>query len=135
MNIQDLALSFFELPSMEGYSADVQMIPGDVDVIQIILADYEEVPVYISVTDSQILCITYLWTEDEIDPARRMELFETLLEMNIPMPLSSFAKVDNRYAVFGALAMTSSINEIAHEVVTLMENAVEALTALEDYFV
>lgn len=135
MNIQDLALSFLELPSMEGYSADVQMIPGDVDVIQIILADYEEVPVYISITDSQILCITYLWTEDEIDPAQRIELMETLLEMNIPMPLSSFAKVDNRYAIFGALAMSSSVDDVAHEVVILMENAIEALTALEDYFV
>ncbi len=135
MNIQDLALSFFELPSMEGYSADVQMIPGDVEVIQIILADYEEVPVYISITDSQILCITYLWSEDEINPAKRTELFETLLEMNIPMPLSSFAKVDNRYAVFGALAISSTISDISHEVVTLMENAVEALTALEDYFI
>ena len=134
MNIQDLALSFYDLPSMEGYSADVQVIPGDVEVIQIILADYEEVPVYISITDSQILCITYLWTEDEINPAKRTELFETLLEMNIPMPLSSFAKVDNRYAVFGALAITSSIQEVTHEVVTLMENAVEALTALEEYF-
>ena len=134
MNIQDLALRFFELPSIEGYSADVQVIPGDVEVIQIILADYEEVPVYLSITDSQILCITYLWTEDEINPAKRTELFETLLEMNIPMPLSSFAKVENRYAVFGALAITSSISEISHEVVTLMENAVEALTALEDYF-
>ena len=56
-----------------------------------------------------------------------------MLSMNVPMPLSSFAKVDQQYVIFGALSTNSNIAEIAHEVETLSENSVEALDALQEY--
>ena len=56
-------------------------------------------------------------------------LLEEMLELNIPIPLSSFAKIGDRYVIFGALAVESNIEDICHEIITLSENAVEAISA------
>jgi uncharacterized protein YjfI (DUF2170 family) len=135
MNTGDLALRFSDLSSFEGYQFDCQPIPGDTEVLQITLWDYEELPAFVSVTDTQILCITYLFAESEVKPESRAELLEELLELNIPMPLSSFAKLGDRFVVFGALTISSNIEDICHEIITLTENAVEAIDALEEFLI
>jgi uncharacterized protein YjfI (DUF2170 family) len=56
-----------------------------------------------------------------------------MLELNIPMPLSSFSKIGECYVVFGALSVSSSIDDICHELITVTENAVEALLAMEEF--
>ena len=135
MTIQDIALRFSEQSSYEGAVFDVQIIPGEVEVLQIIVGGLEEVPVFLSITDSQILCIVYLWDESEVNQEKRGEMLETMLSMNIPMPLSSFARIADKYAIFGAMAVTSSFDDIAHEVIVLSENSIEALSALEEFLV
>ncbi len=133
MNIQDLAIRLSDTKSQDGYTFDCQPIPGEVEVLQVTVSEYDELPSYVSVTDTQILCITYLFTEDEIKTALKAEMLEEMLELNIPIPLSAFAKIGDRYVIFGAMAINSSIEEVCHELVTLSENAVESITALEDF--
>ena len=135
MTIQDIALRFSEQNSYEGATFDVQIIPGEVEVLQVVVSELEEVPVYISITDSQILCIAYLWAESEVNQEKRGDMMETMLSMNIPMPLSSFAKIGDKYAIFGAMSVTSTFDDIAHEVIVLSENTVEALSALEEFLI
>ena len=74
-----------------------------------------------------------MFTEDEVKADSRTQLLEEMLELNIPMPLSSFSRIGDRYVIFGALSINSSIEDIGYEIITLTENAVEAITALEDY--
>ncbi len=133
MNMQDLALRFSELDTFEGYGFECQPIPGDVEVLQIVVGEFEEIPCYLSVTDTQILCIAYLWTEEEVKTGTRQEMLEEMLELNIPMPLSSFSKIGDRYVIFGALTVDSSFEDVCHEIVTLSENALEAIDALEEF--
>ena len=133
MNIEDLAMRISDLTSFDGYQLECQPIPGEIDVLQITVGDFDELPTYVSVTDTQILCITYLFTEDEVKPESRTEMLEEMLELNIPIPLSAFSKIGDRYVIFGALSVSSSIEDIGHEIITLTENAVESITALEDY--
>ena len=133
MNTQDLALRIADLQGFEGYQFECQPIPGDIEVLQVTVEGFEEIPAYVSVTDTQILCITYLFTEEEIQADSRMEMLEEMLELNIPIPLSSFAKIGDRYVIFGALAVESNIEDICHEIITLSENAVEAISALEEF--
>ena len=92
-------------------------------------------PCFVSVTDTQILCITYLFAENEVKSDKRAEMMEEMLELNIPMPLSSFAKLGDRYVIFGALSIGSNIEDIYHEIITLTENALEAIDALEEFLV
>ena len=133
MNIQDLAIRLSDVKSVEGFSFDCQPIPGEVEVLQVTVSDYDELPSYVSITDTQLLCITYLFTEDEVKPEMKAELMEEMLELNIPIPLSAFAKIGDRYVIFGAMSVNSTLDEITHELVTLSENAVEAITALEEF--
>ena len=133
MNIQDLALRLSDLNSFNGYEFECQPIPGEVEVLQVTVGDFDELPSYVSITDTQVLCITWLFAHDEVNEARRSDLMEKMLELNIPIPLSSFAKVDDRYVIFGALSINSSIEDICQELVTLSENAVEAITVLEEF--
>jgi uncharacterized protein YjfI (DUF2170 family) len=133
MDTQELARKFSELEEFKGYSFECQPIPGDVDVLQISVEDFEEIPCYVSVTDTQILCITYLIGEDEVIPETRADMMEEMLELNIPMPLSSFSKIGERYVIFGALSINSTFDDMCQEIVTLCENSVEAITALEEF--
>lgn len=132
MNLQDLGLHFSDV-SLEGYKFECQLIPGDVEVLQVVIEGFEEIPVYISATDSQILCIAYLWSEDEVNPDTKAEMMEVMLDMNIPMPLSSFSRVQGRYVVFGSLSMNSRFEDVVHEVVTLGENSVEVLSVMTEF--
>jgi uncharacterized protein YjfI (DUF2170 family) len=133
MDTKELALKFSEMDEFMGYSFECQPIPGDVDVLQITVEDFEEIPCYVSVTDTQILCITYLMSEDEVIPEKRTDMMEEMLELNIPMPLSSFSKIGERYVIFGALSNNSSFDDMCQEIVTLCENSVEAIAALEEF--
>ena len=121
------------MQSCDGYQFECQPIPGEVDVLQVTVGDFEELPSYVSITDTQVLCITWLFTEDEVKPESRADMMEEMLELNIPIPLSAFAKIGDRYVIFGALSIDSSIEDICHELITLSENAVEAMSLLEEF--
>jgi len=117
----------------EGQSFNCLPMPGVQEVLQVTLSDQDEIPLYITITETQILCIAYLFKKDEIKNEMVDELNEQCLQLNIPMPLSAFAKIDSQYILFGALSTTSSFEDIQKELLTLGENATDALEALEDY--
>lgn len=135
MKIKQIAeqLDNLDVDSREGFDFEHQIIPGEEEVLQISLTGREEIPVYLTLTDTQILCISYLWSENEIIPESKSEMIEMMLDMNIPMPLSSFARIGDQYAVFGALSTNSSIEDIAHEIVTLSDNSLEAIDVMSEF--
>ncbi|ALU43313.1 hypothetical protein PRUB_a3052 [Pseudoalteromonas rubra] len=106
---------------------------GEQDVLQVIVEGNDELPIFVTQTEEQLVCISYLFNENEVKPELLNELNEALLKLNVPIPLSAFAKIDEQYAIFGALAVSSSIDEITHELVTLADNAIEALDAVTVY--
>jgi uncharacterized protein YjfI (DUF2170 family) len=116
-----------------GVSVSLQPIPGAVPVVQAVIGGREELPIFITASDDQILCICYLWTEAEIVPEKRLELLELLLDLNPSIPLSSFGHVDNRYVLYGALTQDARADDIACDVATLSDNALDALEALSSY--
>jgi hypothetical protein len=105
------------------------------DVLQVIVDGNDELPIFVTQTDEQVLCICYLFEEQEVKAQLRAELNDTLLRLNVPMPLSAFAKIDNKVAIFGALSTNSTFEQLSHEIVTLSGNAIDALEAVSEYFV
>jgi len=126
-------LDKLDADTREGYDFDHQIIPGEEEVLQISICGREEIPVYLTLTDTQILCISYLWDEREVKAEAKTEMMEMMLDMNIPMPLSSFSRIGSKYAVFGALSLNSSMEDIAHEIVTLSDNALDAIEVMSDF--
>lgn len=117
-----------------GFLFEVNPIPGDIEVLQIVIEDREELPVYISCSDEQILCITYLFKEEEVKDEMKSEMNSAMLSTNIAMPLSAFGKIDRQYVIYGALSVNSSIEDIVHELEVLSGNSIEAIGAMSEYF-
>ena len=132
LNELSIKLASFET---EGVSFESFLIanPGEQDVLQVIVDGNDELPIFVTQTEEQLLCISYLFAEDEVKADMRDELNETLLRLNVPIPLSAFEKIDDKYAIFGALSVNSSFDDITHELVTLADNAIDALEAVTIY--
>jgi len=118
---------------MGGAVVQLQPIPGEVPVIQVCIEGYEELPTFVTCSDSQILCMCYLWSEKEVRPERRTEMLETMLDLNPSIPLSSFGRVGDRYVLFGALARDARVETVAQDIVALSDNALDALDALSEF--
>ena len=116
-----------------GPTFDVQPIPGEVPTFAVVVDGCEELPIYVSSTDEEVLCICHLADESEINPDTAAEMHLAMLNMNVPMPLSSFGKIGSKYVVFGALSAKSDAEDLAHELVTLNGNGADALEAIADY--
>ena len=127
------ALGMSDTGSLNGLDYEFNPIPGDVEVVQVAIKDREELPIYLTQSDSQMICICYLWDDTEVIPAKRAEMMEVMLDMNIPMPLSSFGRIGQRYAIFGALSIDSSADDIARELTVLSDNALDAIEAMSEY--
>lgn len=137
MNIHKIAdhLNTLADDSATGMAFDCQPISGEVDVLQITILGREELPIFVSVTDDQILCITYLWGTEEVKRDSLAEMHISMLEMNIPMPLSSFSKIGDKYVIFGALSINSTFDDIEHELTVLNNNALEVIDDMSEYLI
>lgn len=132
MDTQSLTLSLSEAV-YAGRQFDVMPVAGEEPVLQITVSGATETPVYLTVTETQILCLAYLFDEKEIQAARLPELHESMLRISVPMPLSALGKVGEHYVVYGALSPTSSESDIMQELVTLADNAIDLLETFEDF--
>lgn len=117
----------------DGTSLSIEMFDGESTVACIKVEDRDEFPIYMTADEGQVLCITYLFSEDEVDPAKRAELAEAMLLMNVMIPLSAFSKIGNQYIMFGALSPRASIDELLHEIELLSDNVLEAIATMSDY--
>jgi len=135
MNIHKIAdhLNMLADNSDTGMVFDCQPISGEVDVLQVTVLGREELPIFMSVADDQILCITYLWGEEEVKPGAQADMHTSMLEMNIPMPLSSFSKIGDKYVIFGALSINSTFEDIEHEIAVLSNNAIEVIDDMGEF--
>ena len=95
LSVQDIA--YHLATHVDEYVVDfeLQLIPGEFDVLRVVVGDNEEFPVYVSATETQILCITYLCSTADVNPAAKTDMLEAMLEMNIPIPLSAFSRIDS----------------------------------------
>ncbi len=117
----------------KGYQFNCLPMQGEQEVLRVEVSGLEEIPIFVTVTETQILCISYLFTKSEIYSEKEFELNQYLLELNVPMPLSSFALIDDHYSIFGALALGSKFDNVTQELVSLAQNSVDTLQALEEY--
>jgi uncharacterized protein YjfI (DUF2170 family) len=135
MNIDDYAIRLSQHRTNEGFTFECLNIDGEVNVLQIDMNGFDGFPVFLTKTNNQILCIVYLWEEEEILPEKRVEMLEMMLDTSISIPLSAYARVGNRYVIYGALSSSSSFDKIVEEIVTLNENAIDVITAMEDFLI
>ena len=111
----------------------IQKIEGETPVVQAVLQDVDEFPIMLSVGDEQILAIVDLWGIDEVEDGKVSELNAVLLRANLPVPLSSFSIMGDRYVLFGALSINSDVDTVVEEITTLSNNVLDALDFCQEY--
>ncbi|TQV76493.1 DUF2170 family protein [Aliikangiella marina] len=136
MQLKDLAIQLSGY-IQDGFKLDVLPIQengdGEISVLQVIVEGFDELPIFVTATDEQILCVTNLFVQDEVKPELLQELHQTMLRLSINIPLSSLGLIDDQFVLFGAMSTNTVLDNIAHELVTQSENALDSLEALEDF--
>lgn len=124
-NTQTLFEALNESADVESDELSVELIDGS--VIKAAVTELRELPSFVTVSGDQILVMTTLWGIEEVDEAFRARLNEDLLRANTLVPLSDFAIVGENYVLFGALSVTSSLEDVIMEITMLAENTVDAI--------
>lgn len=119
--------------SPKSFVFEVNPIPGDVEVLQIIVEDKEELPIFVSTSQEQILCIAYLFKKDEVKADHLDKINSEMLQTNINIPLSAFGLIDDQYVIYGSLSVNSSIDDVVHEIEVLSNNSIDAIEAMSEY--
>jgi uncharacterized protein YjfI (DUF2170 family) len=131
--LQQLMNDLAEQQLSDGTSLSIEMFDGENTVACIKVEHREEFPIYMTVDEGQILCISYLFGEDQVEPDKRAEMTEAMLILNVSIPLSAFSKIGDQYIMFGALSPGSSIDDLLNEIEQLSDNVLEAIEAVADY--
>ncbi|WP_028454340.1 DUF2170 family protein [Chitinilyticum litopenaei] len=114
-------------------AVETARISGEVEVFRLTIAGREELPIFITQADNQLLCICYVWTEADVLPARRLEMLEAMLDLNVAIPLSSFGRIADKYLLYGALACDAGTDDLVQDLLALSDNAIDALEAMAEY--
>ena len=104
-----------------------------VPVMRFVIDGRDELPVFVTASATQMLCICYLWTEQEIRPERRADMLEAMMDLNIAIPLSHFGRIGGHYVMYGALAHDADAASIATDVAMVADNALEALDVFTEF--
>ena len=116
-----------------GFVFSLRRVEGPLAVLQVDVRDLDTVPLFVSVSGGQLLCIAQLFADADVIPERRTQMLEKMLEWSIPMPLSSYGKLGDVYVVFGALTVDAAVDEIVLELRNLSENAMEARKVMQEF--
>ena len=129
MTLDDLAFHLNEHAGEEGTTFDA--VVAENDILEVVCSNNDEFPIHITRTETQLLSVTPLFTMDEIPPKSVAELNATFLRLSPAVPLSAIGLQGNTYILFGAMALTTRFEVIAHELEVQAENTIEVLEAVE----
>ncbi len=117
-------------------SASVELIEGVEPVLHMVMNDYGDLPLFITVSGEQILVECLLWPVSQVKDTAVFN--EAVLKTHKYFPLSTISLEtstlgDDCYFMFGALSYASVLNSVLIEIDTLANNVLQATEAYADY--
>ncbi len=116
--------------------AKIELIGGVEQALHIVMADYGDLPVFLTVSGEQIIAESALWSvKDVVDVAA---FNEAVLRTHKYFPLSTIS-LDSLgddcdfYHMFGALSSTSILSNVVFEIQTLASNVIQATEAFSEF--
>ncbi len=104
-------------------------------MLTIIRDDIEEFAILATASDSQLLFNVALFDKAQIIAGQSPALHTMMLELNMAMPLSSFALTGANYSIFGAMSTESDASQIQEEILVLSENIMDALEVCQHFLI
>ncbi|OZG71798.1 hypothetical protein BTA51_19415 [Hahella sp. CCB-MM4] len=128
------ALSEEELFKSE--RATIELIEGAEPSLLILMREYGELPIFVTVAGEQIIAESVLWPLSEVVDVAGFN--EAVLRTHKYFPLSTISldKVEDDedyYHMFGALSSTSILSNIVFEIEVLASNVIQAAEAYSEY--
>jgi len=123
-------------PVFAGGRATVEMIDGVDPAVHIIMHDYGDLPVFLTVSGEQIIVESVLWSMSEINDVPQFN--DTILRTHKYFPLSTIsldamASGEEYYHMFGALSSASLLRNVVFEIEVLASNVIQATSAYSGF--
>ncbi len=117
--------------------ADVELIDGIAPVLHLVMNEYGDLPLFLTVSGEQILVEAMLWSASDVKDVAMFN--ETVLRTHKYFPLSNISldKVDgdNCYQMYGALSSASSLQDVVFEIEILASNVIQATQAYSEFLI
>ena len=129
MALEDLAFRLNDYEDAEGTTFDA-LVTED-GILEVVCSNNDEFPIHITETETQLLSVTPLFNTSEVAAGKIEELNTAFLRLSPAVPLSAIGLQGDTYILFGAMALTTRFEVIAHELEVQAENAIDVLEAVE----
>ncbi len=112
----------------------VELIEGADPSLLLTMAEYGDLPIYVSVSGSQIIVDTLLWPVAAVKDTAAFNMM--LLRTHKLFPLSTFGITNGPggkeyYEIFGSLSSGSIFESVLFEIETLADTAIQAVEAYQ----
>jgi len=116
--------------------AGIELIDGVESTIHIIMYEYGDLPLFLTVAGEQILAEAVLWPMDEVSDTSQFN--DAVMRTHKYFPLSTISldtlsDGKDYYHMFGALSATSVLPNIIFEIETLASNVIQATEAYNNF--
>ncbi|MCE2437316.1 MAG: DUF2170 family protein [Pseudomonadales bacterium] len=129
MTLADLAYRLNDHESDDGTTFDAMVMEDG--VLEVTCTGFEEFPMHLTKTETQLISVTPLFSKDEVKADSLGELHESFLRLSPALPLSSVGLQGNTFILFGAMALSTRFEVVAHELEIQAENTIDVLESVE----
>lgn len=116
--------------------AKLELIDGVQSSLHVVMCDYGDLPIFLTVFGEQIVVEAMLWSVKEVSDVAKFN--DAVLRTHKYFPLSTISldRVGDEgdyYHMFGALSASSSLANVVQEIETLASNVIQATEAYGEY--
>ena len=129
MILDDLAFRLNDFSGEEGTTFDA--LVTERGILEVVCSNNDEFPIHVTTTETQLLSVTPMFSLAEVQPDKVDELNRTFLQLSPAVPLSSIGLQGDTYILFGAMALSTRFEVVAHELEVQAENTIDVLEAVE----
>ena len=129
MTLDELEFRLNGFTGEEGTTFDA-LVTED-GILEVVCSNNDEFPIHVTQTDTQLLSVTALFSTTEVLEGKQDDVNEAFLRLSPAVPLSSIGLQGDTYILFGAMALDTRFEVIAHELEVQAENTVDVLEVVE----
>lgn len=116
--------------------ASVELIDGVEPSLHIVMKEFGDLPVFLTVAGEQIIVESVLWSKDEVADVEGFN--DAVLRTHKYFPLStisldSMSDGQDYYHMFGALSASSLLDNVVFEIEVLATNVIQATEAYGEF--
>ena len=121
-------------PLVKSNRASVELIEGVDPTIHVVMHEYGDLPLFVTVAGDQVIVEAVLWPTSDVRDFAGFN--ETVLRTHKLFPLSTVSlgkrANDDYYLMFGSLSASSNLSDIVHEIEVLASKVIHATEAYAD---